>query len=247
VGLGTDRRYLYPVVEQVSVDSATTSVQVFQQSSRTLASAANVVRSLGATSTKPEVASAGTLLTVPLKQLAAIESGVPNLYLEQGGFTSLIESDLRLSLNDGVDKLCTDALSTAGTIAKGASDIFTVTRKAITSITNAGYAPNYLVIDAAGAEALDLFTQTPASGGTLYSWGAPGQYAPGSVFGLGVRITKNSGTAVVDSRNFGRLYLSPLTLSRFEENAGQTNTSTVRLEGSGAYGVERLTAALRIT
>ena len=42
----------------------------------------------------------------------------------------------------------------------------------------------------------------------------------------------------------GKLYVSPSSLSRFEESAGQTNTSTVRLEGHAAFGVERLDAAV---
>jgi hypothetical protein len=51
---------------------------------------------------------------------------------------------------------------------------------------------------------------------------------------------------VVDAAAFGKLYVSPITLSRFEENAGATNTSTVRLEGHSAFGVERTSAAVRI-
>jgi phage head maturation protease len=39
---------------------------------------------------------------------------------------------------------------------------------------------------------------------------------------------------------------SPISLSRFEENAGATNTSTVRLEGHAAFGTERTTAAARV-
>jgi hypothetical protein len=41
-------------------------------------------------------------------------------------------------------------------------------------------------------------------------------------------------------------HLSPISLARFEENAGRTNTSLVRLEGHAAYGVERTAAATRI-
>jgi hypothetical protein len=55
------------------------------------------------------------------------------------------------------------------------------------------------------------------------------------------------GTAVVDSSAFGKLYASPVTLARFEQDAGSTSQSTVRLEGHAAVGVERLTAAVRIT
>jgi hypothetical protein len=59
-------------------------------------------------------------------------------------------------------------------------------------------------------------------------------------------VTTAAGTAVVDSSAFGSLYVSPISLARFEENAGATNTSTVRLEGHAAFGVERTSAAARI-
>lgn len=47
---------------------------------------------------------------------------------------------------------------------------------------------------------------------------------------------QTGGTAVVDSSSFGRLYASPLTLARFEQDAGATNQSTARLEGHAASG-----------
>jgi hypothetical protein len=51
---------------------------------------------------------------------------------------------------------------------------------------------------------------------------------------------------VVDSTAFGKLYNSPITLARFEEDAGSTNQSTVGLEGHAAFGTERQAAAVRI-
>jgi hypothetical protein len=44
----------------------------------------------------------------------------------------------------------------------------------------------------------------------------------------------------VDSQAFGRLYVSPVSLASFEENAGETNTSLVRFEGNAAFGIERV-------
>jgi hypothetical protein len=38
----------------------------------------------------------------------------------------------------------------------------------------------------------------------------------------------------------------PISLARFEQDAGSTNKSTIRLEGHAAYGVERTGAAVRI-
>jgi hypothetical protein len=51
---------------------------------------------------------------------------------------------------------------------------------------------------------------------------------------------------VMNTQAHGRLYMSPLSLARFEENAGKTNTSLIRLEGHAAYGTERTAAAIRI-
>ena len=51
---------------------------------------------------------------------------------------------------------------------------------------------------------------------------------------------------VVDASAFGKLYVSPISLARFEEEAGSTNTSTVRLEGHACFGIEREDAAINI-
>jgi hypothetical protein len=51
---------------------------------------------------------------------------------------------------------------------------------------------------------------------------------------------------VLDSTAYGKLYASPARLARFEENAGKSNTSLVRLELHAACGVERQSAAVRI-
>jgi hypothetical protein len=51
---------------------------------------------------------------------------------------------------------------------------------------------------------------------------------------------------VVDSQAVGRLYASPVSLARFEENAGSTNSSTLRLECHALFNTERIAAAVRI-
>ena len=50
----------------------------------------------------------------------------------------------------------------------------------------------------------------------------------------------------MDSQAFGKFYAGPVSLARFEENAGKTNSSLVRLETNAVFGVERQTAAVRI-
>lgn len=53
-GLGADQRYAWPAFPRVNVDASATSVDVFTQTARTLASAANVVRAIDAVTAKPE-------------------------------------------------------------------------------------------------------------------------------------------------------------------------------------------------
>ena len=48
---------------------------------------------------------------------------------------------------------------------------------------------------------------------------------------------------VADSTAIGILYLTPTRLQAFEENAGATNTSTVRCESEGLFLVQREDAA----
>jgi hypothetical protein len=243
VPLGADTRWAWPAFQSIAVGSDVTSVQVFAQSARTLGTATDVVRNIDATSTKPSAQTAGTVTSVPLRQVAAIESGIPNVYSENQGMSSIVETDLRLTVNGGLDSLVQTGLNTSGTVSKGTFDVLNAVRRAVTSVTAGGYEPNTLLIDPAGAESLDLFRDGASPG--QYAFG-PGRFAPGQLFGLDVRVWKLAGTAVVDANAYGRLYVSPISLSRFEENAGATNTSTVRLEGHAAFGTERTTAAVRV-
>ena len=74
-----------------------------------------------------------------------------------------------------------------------------------------------------------------------------GAFAPGTIFGLNKRISKTIAAAgVVDAKALGKLYASRVSLARFEENAGKTNTSLVRLETHAVFGLERSAAAVRI-
>jgi uncharacterized protein len=243
VALGADVRYAWPAFQSIGVASDVTSVNVFRQASRTLGTATDVVRNIDATSTKPSAQTAGTVLSVPLRQVAAIESGIPNVYLESQGMSSIVETDLRLTINGGLDSLVHTGLNTSGTVSRGTFDALNAIRRGVTAVTAGGYNPNVLIIDPAGAEALDLFRDGAAPGEYVFG---PGRFSPSELFGLAIRVAQTAGTAVVDTDAFGKLYISPISLSRFEENAGATNTSTVRLEGHAAFGAERTAAAARV-
>lgn len=245
VPLGADQRYAYPSVPQVAVGADVTSVQVLRQTSRTLPAATAVVRAIDATSEKPEVGTVLEVDTVPLRQVAATEQGVPNIALAQNTASSIIETDLRLAVNEGLDELVLSELYAAPSVPYDSGDpLLVAIRQAITVAQAEGYAPDTLLLPPADAEALDTLV-TGVSGGDADFVFAPGQFAPGSLFGMNVRIVKGAADPIVlDASAIGKLYVSPISLSRFEENAGQTNTSTVRLEGHAAFGVERIDAVV---
>jgi hypothetical protein len=62
-----------------------------------------------------------------------------------------------------------------------------------------------------------------------------------------MRVWKSAGTAVLDSKAYGRLYVSPVELRSFEADGGLTNKQNVRMETNAGYAVERIPAARRIT
>jgi HK97 family phage prohead protease len=244
VPLGADVRYAFPAFPQQAVEAGLTSVQVLRQSSRGLPAAADVVRPIDSTTPKPEVDTDTGIITCPLNQVAVIQSGIPNLILEQPQIESLINVDLRLALNEGLDALVLDAVADSDNQDPGGDPLLVSIRKSITTIQASGYAPDTLILTPQDAEDLDVLqTSGPEE---FYVFGA-GRFAPGQLFGLNVRVSKTVDVpVVVDAAAFGKLYVSPITLARFEENAGSTNTSTVRLEGHAAFGTERQDAAVRI-
>jgi len=243
---GFDQRYAWPAFPRVPVDDGATSVNVLTQTARTLPSAATVVRAIDAVTNKPEAASTVTVVATSMKQLAAVQSGVPNVMLQQSGIESIIGSDLRLSFNEGLDKLILDAIALSGFQAPGTDPLLVSVRKAMTTIYAAGYSPDTLILTPANAEALDLAV-SGITGGTQDFVFTPAQFAPGTIFGMQRRISKTvPAAAVVDAQAFGKLYAGPVALASFEENAGKTNSSLVRFEGNAVFGVERQNAAVRI-
>ena len=184
-----------------SVSDATTSVQYLRQSSRTLAGTA-VIRPIDAVSTKPETSTTAELQTLQLNQVATVSSNIPRIHAAQPLFQWLVEADLRLSINDGLDEVVRRGVTTAGTAAAVTGDILQKVRRAMTVVQSNGYNPDVLAIDPSGAENLDLLR----SSGTeqFYLWG-PGQGAPGGPFGLQLRVWKARGTAIIDRASFGRL------------------------------------------
>jgi HK97 family phage prohead protease len=244
--LGYDQRYIWPAFPRQAVDSGVTSVDVASQTARTLASSANTVRAIDAVTNKPETASTLTISSVPMKQVATVQSGIPNVYLESQAISRIVEQDLRLSLNDGLDSLVVAAFAASGFQAPGSDNPLVSYRKAITTLRAAGYNPDLLVLTPAADEALDVMV-SGITGGTADFVFAPGQFSSDTFFRMRRVVSKTvAAPVVVDSQAFGTFYAGPVSLARFEENAGKTNTSLVRLETHAVFGVERQTAAVRI-
>jgi hypothetical protein len=245
VALGYDTRWLWPVLPTTPVSDATTSVQYVRQASRTLAGTA-VIRAIDAVSQKPETSTTAELATLSLSQVASVQSNVPRIHAAQPSFQSMLEQDLRLSVNDGLDELCRRGLVTAGTAAAVTGNVLDKVRKAITVVQGNGYSPDTLAIDPAGAEALDLLKTSGSEAMYVFNAGA----AAPAPYGLRVRVWKSGtggpGTALLDSSAFGRLYTSPVELRSFEADGGLTNRINLRLELNAGFATERTAAGLRI-
>ena len=143
---GADQRYAWPAFPRVAVDGGVTSVQVLTQTARSLPTAANVVRAIDAVTDKPEAGSTLTLVAVAMKQVAAVQSGIPNVMLEQDQIESVIGQDLRLSINEGLDKLILDAIALSGFQAPSTDPLLVSIRKAMTTIYASGYNPDLLIL-----------------------------------------------------------------------------------------------------
>lgn len=98
----------------VLVTAGATSITITQQSARPLVAGTTTIRNIGAVTNKPEVSSTLDLVTVAMKQVAGVQTGIPNVYLEQPQIETVIENDLRLSVYDGLDELVRAAIASSG-------------------------------------------------------------------------------------------------------------------------------------
>jgi hypothetical protein len=221
-----------------------TSISLLTQTARTLATPANVIRAIDAVTAKPETTETLTVSTVALKQLASVVSDIPNIFIENEQAGSIIENDLKLAITDALDDLVKTAVAASGFQAPGTDPLLIAIRKAMSTVRSSGYSPDTLILRPADAEALDTLR---TSGSELFYVFAPGNFAPSELFGLTRYISKTVAAPIVmDASAFGKLYASPLSLQTFEQDAGQTNKSRVRIELNAQVGVERQAAAVRI-
>ena len=235
--LGADRRYLYPALRQVRLSATDTSVQYLNQSARTLATPANMIRAIDAVTDKPETALTVELASADLKQVAHVVSGVPNIVARQRPFRDLIENDLRLGLSEALDDMVDDAI-TAATVPMGSAgaNIAEKIRYAMAVVEAAGYSPDTVALSPDEAVALDLILLD-----TNNSTGV------GPLFGLRPRISKALALGIVfDSRAFASLHAGPIEFSSHEENSGKTNSQLFRAELNAVAVIDREDAACEV-
>jgi hypothetical protein len=238
--LGADTRFLWPSLPTTPIDAGTTGITSFRQKGRTLATASTMIRAVDAVSTKPETGTETELLTATVKQIATVESGIPNVLLEHSQFRSFIEQDVRLAYNEAVDyHVVTEILAANPSAATvGGSNPVEVALYAAEDVRAAGYEPDVLVMSPGDTLA---FTLTQLTGGDSYI----------RTPNLGLRLVTAKNLSddegfVMDSSAAGQLFLSPARLQAFEENAGKTNSSTVRFESNGLFVVQRVDAIVAL-
>jgi hypothetical protein len=243
--LGADRRFAYRALPTVNVGEDVTSVNVLRQASRNLPAASTVVRAIDAVTAKPLVDSGLELANVAMNQVAAISTNTPRIVATQDAAAAAIEADLRLAVDSGLDLLTTNAAAGSPFTAPGTDNILVSIRKAMSAIWTAGYQPTTVVLTPAQSEAIDTMV-TGISGGTAdFVFGA-GRFAPGTLYGLDVRVAAVPAAWVFDANAWARLYASAPRLQSFEVDAGTTNRLNVRLELNAAVVVERVQALRRI-
>jgi hypothetical protein len=246
VPLAYNELWSWPAFPRVDEGVDVTAFGFPQEVSRTLPPPAH--RPIDDTSTKPEVSETIDWLQASMEQVPAKVSGIPNVYLLQPVINTIIERNLTFQVNDHLDFLTVAALdAVAAHLDPTGLDILTAIREAKTVLTDLGWNPDVILLSSTVDQQIDLFKATAADNFYLF---AP-EPAPNTLWGMRRQVSKamkgGSNTAIlVDSRNFGKLHVSPVQLSRWEENFGQTNTSTVRLECHGQFTAERPTAAVRL-
>lgn len=232
--LGADQRFLYPALRQDGVDSEATSVTTFRQKARTLADPDLMDRAIAAVTEKPETDTEAELVIEALHQIATISKEVPNIFLENQAFRGFIDADLRLAFSNALDKHILDAIA-ASTPQSGTGNALFIEAilHAAEAVAADGYSPSLLAASPADLIRLKMHEQ-PSSGDYIGSGVNEmlGDLKRVAVKGLAQPM-------VLDPAALGTLYLSPVRFASFEENAGATNSSTVRVEANGLFVVQR--------
>jgi hypothetical protein len=227
--LGYDDRFLASALKQRTVEFGTTAVQAVQETARTFAPAANMIRAVDAITAKPETATTMAVLNVPLNQVAHVLSDIPAVAFVGDGIREILESDMRLGVRDALDQLCFAALTAAGLPNNNfaAEPLLEKIRKAVSIVAAAGYAPDTLAVSPANMETLDLTKDT--TNAYQFATTTPGSSAP--LWGLRAVVSKRvTDTLVFDSTQFATLYSTGVEIAADTSTGFKTNTVVLRGE-----------------
>ncbi len=241
VGLGFDSRFIFQVVPAVAVDQTTTSVDFVRQTGRSLATSDSMIRNIDSDGTKPETTTNAALLSLNLRQVATVSTSVPNILVQNQQFKSFIDNDLRLAYERALDWMIANTLAAAALSLSSASTLVSGVLAAAETMLSDGFNPSHIIVNPAiwrshvTARATDSYiNRTPGNDPLAgFTWVVTNSYYA-------------SDALVLDPESVGKLYVSPVSLSSHEENFGQTNSSTVRMESHAGFAVERSDAAVEV-
>ncbi len=194
-----------------------------------------MIRTIAAVTPKPETNTVAEVVNPALKQIATVSTGTPNVLLANPNFRSWVNNDLTLAFRRAVDAHIV-AQVTAASIPNGDGGLgpYESILYAQETVRAAGYNPTLIVCSPADALMIALLQHTS---GVSYVFG---QQLPAMV--VTPSVDDDAGF-VCDPSALGTFYVSPFTLAAFEEDAGSTNSSTVRAEANGLFLVQRPDAA----
>ncbi len=167
--------------------------------------------------------------------------------LESQSFRDFVETDLRLAFGDAMDAHVVAQLAAVNPPdADPGMNLLEGARRAITLVQAAGYTPTVIAASPEDLETLDLLTSSGPEQTYAFALTATAPNAA-NLWGLRrVAVKDLWAPLVLDPQAAGVLYRSPIRFGAFEENAGQTNTSTVRLEAHALFVVQRPDAIAEI-
>ena len=226
-------------------------VNVLQQTARTLIAGGTAVRAIDAVTNKPEVAlDRHDRRRRELKQIAAVVAGVPNIVLQQNGIESIIANDLRLTYADGLDFIVCVGLTTAGTQTLATDPLLNVIRRSVTRAVGGRVQPGHADPDPGeqrDARPVDVGRHGGLAGAVrVRRRPASGRAA---VFGMNVRVSKNIAPADRrrQRRRSGSCTPARCRSRRSRRTPARRTRASSGSKGTRSFGIERLTAAVRIT
>ena len=155
-GLGLDDRYLYTHVRTQAVAIDDTGVQSYRQAGRTLGTPANMVQAIDYTSAKEETDTTAEVVNEPLKMIANVSTGTPNILLANQSFRSWVNNDLATAYRFALDyHIVTEIAGASIPTGGGGGNVYEDILYSQEVVRAAGYTPSLVVVSPADALSRD--------------------------------------------------------------------------------------------